>query len=144
MQYTSLFLQCVHLAHLHAHSGRCLRVVGVAQFGLSSHLTRPPLCCPLCPLRCAGTHWETLSEDITSLGSHYLLIHYDVQYFTRLEQYRLRVHGCVERPLTLSLQQVKELAGQHVWTQPMVMECSGNGRAMMKPRYNKHVPWGQR
>lgn len=24
----------------------------------------------------------------------------------------------------------------------MVMECSGNGRAMMKPRYNQHVPWG--
>ena len=65
------------------------------------------------------------------------------RYFTRLEQYRLKVHGCVERPLTLTLQQVKDLAGkEHVWTMPLVMECSGNGRAMMKPRYNKHVPWG--
>ena len=30
--------------------------------------------------RCHGTHWETLGEDITPLGEHYLLIHYDVQY----------------------------------------------------------------
>jgi len=30
----------------------------------------------------------------------------------------------------------------HTHTLPMVMECSGNGRAMMKPRYNQHVPWG--
>ena len=90
----------------------------------------------------SGTHWETLSEDITPLGEHYLLIHYDVQYFTQLEKYRLKIHGCVERPLTLTFQQVKDMGKEHVWTQPMVMECSGNGRAMMKPRYNKHVPWG--
>lgn len=25
--------------------------------------------------RCHGTHWETLSQDITPLGHHYLLIH---------------------------------------------------------------------
>ena len=91
---------------------------------------------------CGGTHWETLGEDITPVGEHYLLIHYDVQYWTRLEEYRLKVYGCVERALTLTLQQVKDMGKDHTWTMPLVMECSGNGRAMMKPRYNKHVPWG--
>jgi len=90
-----------------------------------------------------GTHWESLSEDLTPIGEHYLLIHYDVMYYThRLEKYRLNIHGCVEYPLTLTLDQVKEIGKDHTWTMPMVMECSGNGRSMMKPRYNKHVPWG--
>ena len=92
--------------------------------------------------RCHGTHWESLSEDITPVGEHYLLIHYDVMYFARLDVYRLNVYGCVERALTLSLTQIQEMAKDHTWTMPMTMECSGNGRNTMKPRYNRHVPWG--
>lgn len=90
-----------------------------------------------------GTHWETLGEDITPLGHHYLLIHYDVQFFKATQDnYRLKVFGCIQNPVELTLAQVKEMGKDHTYSSPMVMECSGNGRAMMKPRYNQHVPWG--
>lgn len=93
--------------------------------------------------RCHGTHWETLSQDITPLGHHYLLIHYDVMFFkSKLDSYRLKVFGCVKNPLVLTMDQIKEMAKGQIFSTPMVMECSGNGRAMMKPRYNAHVPWG--
>jgi DMSO/TMAO reductase YedYZ molybdopterin-dependent catalytic subunit len=90
-----------------------------------------------------GTHWETLSQDITPLGHHYLLIHYDVQFFkSALDSHRLKVFGCVKNPVILTMAQIKEMGKGLTHSVPMVMECSGNGRAMMKPRYNQHVPWG--
>eukprot|EP00026_Physarum_polycephalum_P004505 Phypoly_transcript_04526.p1 GENE.Phypoly_transcript_04526~~Phypoly_transcript_04526.p1 ORF type:complete len:537 (+),score=90.25 Phypoly_transcript_04526:545-2155(+) len=93
--------------------------------------------------RCHGTHWETLSQDITPLGHHYLLIHYDVIFFkSKLDSYRLKVYGCVNNPVILTMDQIKEMGKGQTFTIPMIMECSGNGRAMMKPRYNQHVPWG--
>ena len=75
-----------------------------------------------------GTHWETLSQDITPLGHHYLLIHvssitsltmeslfflimkYDVQFFkSALDSYRLKVFGCVKNPVILTMAQIKEM-----------------------------------
>lgn len=51
-----------------------------------------------------GCHWETLNLDITPLGHHYLLIHYDVQFFKSTEDnYRLNVFGCVTNSFSLSL-----------------------------------------
>jgi len=88
-----------------------------------------------------GTHFESLDQPITPLGAHYLLIHFDVQYLKKLEAYRLKVHGCVERPLEFSFAELLNLAPSAITHQPVVMECSGNGRSLMKPRFNHHVPW---
>ena len=46
--------------------------------------------------RCHGTHWETLGEDITPLGEHYLLIHYDVQ--VTLRRTTQRLHCTAQHP----------------------------------------------
>ncbi len=91
-------------------------------------------------LRNHGTHFEALGEDITPLGNHYLLIHFDVQHI-KPENYKLKVHGCVQKPTEWTLEELKNFGKNAVVRQPMVMECSGNGRTLMKPRFNHHVPW---
>src|SRR5262245_21107307 len=73
---------------------------------------------------------EALRWAITPVGMHYLLIHYDVP-LVDPAAWRLELGGAVERPLTLSLDDLRarpyvELAA--------TMECAGNGRALLEPR----------
>ena len=49
---------------------------------------------------------EALRSAITPIGLHYLLIHYDVP-FVDPERWRLEVGGAVERPLSLTLEDVR-------------------------------------
>jgi sulfane dehydrogenase subunit SoxC len=75
-------------------------------------------------------HLEGLRYDITPIGMHYLLIHFDVP---RVDErtFRLDVGGHVEVPLNLTLDAVK---GRPRTSLPVTMECSGNGRARLTPR----------
>lgn len=91
-------------------------------------------------LRNHGTHFEALGEDITPVGNHYLLIHFDVQHIKEKE-YHLKVFGCVDKPTEWTLEDIKNLCPESIIRQPVIMECSGNGRTLMKPRFNHHVPW---
>lgn len=85
-------------------------------------------------LRLAGrnhsTHLEALRYDVTPAGMHYLLIHYDIPAIA-VESYELVVDGLVDRPATLSLEQIK--ARPRVSAQ-VTLECAGNGRALLEPR----------
>ncbi len=45
--------------------------------------------------------------------------------------WRLQVHGLIERPLTLSLDELKQLPEVTITA---VLQCSGNGRAFYRPR----------
>jgi DMSO/TMAO reductase YedYZ molybdopterin-dependent catalytic subunit len=77
-----------------------------------------------------GMQLEGLRYDITPIGMHYLLIHFDVPHVDE-RTFRLDLGGHVRRPLNLTLDEV--------WSRPRVtlpvtLECSGNGRARLSPR----------
>jgi sulfane dehydrogenase subunit SoxC len=80
--------------------------------------------------RNTGLPLEALRHDITPPGLHYLLIHYDIP-AVDADAFRLEVGGAVERPLTLSLDDLK--ARERV-ALPITFECAGNGRALLRPR----------
>lgn len=77
-----------------------------------------------------GMPLEALRHDVTPLGLHYLLVHYDVP-VVELSEWRLEVGGAVERPLSLSLD---DLRMRPTVTERVTMECAGNGRALLDPR----------
>jgi DMSO/TMAO reductase YedYZ molybdopterin-dependent catalytic subunit len=80
--------------------------------------------------RIHGMPLEALRYDVTPVGLHYLLIHYDIP-LVDPTTWRLRVEGSVRRTLDLSLDDVRSFAAR---TQRVTMECAGNGRALHEPR----------
>jgi DMSO/TMAO reductase YedYZ molybdopterin-dependent catalytic subunit len=77
-----------------------------------------------------GMPLEALAYDVTPVGMHYLLIHYDVPHVDG-SSWRLEIGGAVDRPLTLSL---GDLRARQAITQTVTFECAGNGRALLDPR----------
>ncbi len=73
---------------------------------------------------------EALRYDVTPVGLHYLLTHYDIPALDA-DRWRLRIEGAVENPLTLTLDELK--ARPRV-SQTVTFECAGNGRARLSPR----------
>ncbi|HEV8297699.1 MAG TPA: sulfite oxidase, partial [Acidimicrobiales bacterium] len=73
---------------------------------------------------------------LTPVGLHYLLIHYDIPAIDP-STWRLRVDGCVSRPLELSL---ADLRAMPATARVVTMECAGNGRALLDPRPASQ-PW---
>jgi sulfane dehydrogenase subunit SoxC len=83
-----------------------------------------------------GMPLEGLRYDITPIGMHYLLIHFDIP-AADADTWEIDVGGLVERPLTLS---IEDLRARAAVTVPVTMECAGNGRARMDPR-PRSQPW---
>src|SRR5205809_8132861 len=81
-------------------------------------------------LRNRGMPLEGLRYPITPTGMHYLLVHFDIPYMEAGE-YRLEIGGLVERPVTLSLEDLRRRPSVKA---PVTMECAGNGRALLEPR----------
>jgi sulfane dehydrogenase subunit SoxC len=77
-----------------------------------------------------GMPLEALRYDITPVGLHYLLVHYDVP-VVDVDAWSLTVGGAVAEPLTLTLE---DLRLRRTETHPVTMECAGNGRALLDPR----------
>jgi sulfane dehydrogenase subunit SoxC len=73
---------------------------------------------------------ELLREPITPVGLHYILVHYDIPAVDP-QEFRLEIGGAVERPLSLSLD---ELRSRERVSVPITFECAGNGRALLSPR----------
>jgi DMSO/TMAO reductase YedYZ molybdopterin-dependent catalytic subunit len=73
---------------------------------------------------------EALHYAITPLGLHYLLIHFDIP-SVDADAYELAVGGHVQRPLRLTL---RELKSRPATTLAVTLECAGNGRARLSPR----------
>ena len=73
---------------------------------------------------------EALRYPITPAGLHYLLIHYDIP-AVDADAFTLEVDGAVERPLSLSLDDLKQRDRVSL---PVTFECAGNGRARLDPR----------
>jgi len=82
-----------------------------------------------------GMPLEALRYDVTPAGLHYLLIHFDIP--PSDEGWSLDIGGLVERPFSLS---VAELRSEDSLTIRATLECAGNGRGQISPRYPS-VPW---
>lgn len=72
-----------------------------------------------------GMPLEALRHDVTPVGLHYLLIHYDIPVVDPAS-WRLEIGS-----LSLSLD---DLHARPAATRPVTMECAGNGRAGLSPR----------
>ena len=87
--------------------------------------------------RNSGLLLETLRHDLTPLGLHYLLVHFDVPYVPSAAGWTLDIGGLVEKPLKLTL---AELQRSPERTLRVTLECAGNGRAAIVPRAQSQ-PW---
>lgn len=83
-----------------------------------------------------GMPLEALRHDVTPPGLHYLLIHFDIPEADE-SRWKLRIEGLVERPRAFSISELKALSAK---TLRVTMECAGNGRGQLSPRYPS-VPW---
>jgi DMSO/TMAO reductase YedYZ molybdopterin-dependent catalytic subunit len=83
-----------------------------------------------------GMPLEGLRYDATPAGMHYLVIHFDIPPADE-RTWTVTVDGLVDRPLTLS---IEDLRSRPAVTQPVTMECAGNGRALLSPRAASQ-PW---
>lgn len=73
---------------------------------------------------------EGLRYDVTPVGMHYTLTHYDVPFVDPTE-WRLLVGGAVRQPLNLGLD---DLHRRSVRTLRVTLECAGDGRGLLHPR----------
>jgi sulfane dehydrogenase subunit SoxC len=85
-----------------------------------------------------GLPLEALRHDVTPLGLHYLLTHFDIP-SVDAAVWKLEVGGSVARTLSLSLDELKT---RPAVTRPVTLECAGNGRALYAPRVLSQ-PWLQ-
>jgi len=97
--------------------------------GLLIHRTDPP-------------NGETRISDLTGGAvmpndRFYLRNHFDIPTLDA-EQYRLSVRGLVERPLDLSLSELRNLPSE---SSVVTLECAGNGRSLFDP-LPPGEPWG--
>ena len=83
-----------------------------------------------------GMPLEALRHELTPQGLHYLLSHFDIP-DVEAQAWRLSVGGHVRTGLSLSLADLKQMPTR---TLRVTLECAGNGRAGMSPRYPS-MPW---
>jgi DMSO/TMAO reductase YedYZ molybdopterin-dependent catalytic subunit len=86
--------------------------------------------------RNSGMPLEALRYDLTPAGLHYLLIHFDIP-AADAATWQLRIDGLVSRPQAFSLAELRRMPGSTV---RVTMECAGNGRGQISPRYPS-MPW---
>ena len=86
--------------------------------------------------RNCGILLESLALDITPIGAHYLLNHFDVPLLDA-DEHQLKFSGAFDAPYTLSMDDIKALPQVSL---PVTMECAGNGRAGVSPR-SYSMPW---
>ncbi|MEV6399561.1 sulfite oxidase [Streptomyces sp. NPDC051907] len=77
-----------------------------------------------------GLPLEALRYDLTPVGLHYVLVHYDIP-AADPDAWRLTVRGRVGTELTLDL---RALRSYPAIVHRVTMECAGNGRARLTPR----------
>ncbi len=86
--------------------------------------------------RNSGMPLEALRYDLTPAGLHYLLIHFDIP-AADAASWKLRIEGLVARPRAIGLAELQRMPAT---TLRVTMECAGNGRGQISPRYPS-MPW---
>jgi sulfane dehydrogenase subunit SoxC len=118
--------QCLALGH-----GRSVRSLGVAVESERQSAVEDFSAVELAlATRNHGFPLESLRYDLTPIGLHYLLIHFDIPQVDPAT-WRLEIGGDVDRPLSFSLHELKERPRTSV---VCTLECAGNGRARLSPR----------
>jgi DMSO/TMAO reductase YedYZ molybdopterin-dependent catalytic subunit len=79
---------------------------------------------------------EALRYDVTPVGLHYLLIHFDIPPVDAAA-FELNVGGHVDTPLRLALDDIQSRPSTRL---AVTLECAGNGRARLSPRPMSQ-PW---
>ena len=79
---------------------------------------------------------EALRHDVTPLGLHYLLVHFDIP-MVDVTRYELSVAGRVRKPRRFTMD---EIYTRPATTLAVTLECAGNGRARLSPRPMSQ-PW---
>src|SRR5687767_13686673 len=87
--------------------------------------------------RNSGMPLEALRHDVTPAGMHFLLTHFDVPFVASAEEWCVELGGRVQNPLSLSAAEVQKLPAT---TLRVTLECAGNGRANLEPRWQTQ-PW---
>jgi DMSO/TMAO reductase YedYZ molybdopterin-dependent catalytic subunit len=82
-----------------------------------------------------GMPLEALRHDVTPAGLHYLLIHFDIP--PEPASWKLQLSGLFDRPFSLGMDELKSMPST---TLRVTLECAGNGRGQLSPRYPS-VPW---
>src|SRR6266496_1984969 len=77
-----------------------------------------------------GMPLEALRYELTPVGLHYLLIHFDIPE-VEPDGWALEVTGLVRHRLSLTL---ADLQARPAVSLAVTMECAGNGRAKLEPR----------
>jgi sulfane dehydrogenase subunit SoxC len=85
-----------------------------------------------------GLPLEALRHEVTPVGLHYLLTHFDIPYVD-VSAWTLAIAGLVERPVTLALADIERRPAR---TEVVTLECAGNGRALYAPHVISQ-PWLQ-
>src|SRR5437868_6104755 len=80
--------------------------------------------------------FESLHGFITPTRQFFVRSHFPVPEVDA-GSWRLRVEGCVEHPLSLSLDELRRMPQR---TLAATLECAGNSRALLEERV-KGVPW---
>lgn len=83
-----------------------------------------------------GMPLEALRHDLTPVGLHYVLVHYDIP-AVDATTHALTVDGAVADELVVTMD---DLAARPQRREVVTMECAGNGRARMSPRAISQ-PW---
>jgi len=87
--------------------------------------------------RCLEASLSSLEDEITPTNRFFIRSHFAVPKIDP-ESWRLVVDGEVERPLTLTLADLRELPHRELTS---VLECAGNGRVTVRPKA-EGVLWG--
>lgn len=77
-----------------------------------------------------GVPLEGLRYDVTPLGMHFVLSHFDIPAIDP-DAWRLSIGGLVDHPFVLTL---ADLRGLPVVERTLTIECAGNGRIQATPR----------
>ena len=81
---------------------------------------------------CLETPWRYFRHDLTPNEAFYVRWHLQtIPTVIDLKTWRLRIDGAVDRPLELSMDDLRRLGGDEVVA---VNQCSGNSRSLFNPR----------
>lgn len=87
---------------------------------------------------CLETPWSYFRQDITPNDAFYVRWHLPIPLNIDLKTWRLKIDGAVEKPLELSMEDLRKLPGDEVVA---VNQCSGNSRSLFSPRV-PGAQWG--
>ena len=84
-----------------------------------------------------GMPLEALRHELTPAGLHYLLIHFDIPAADERDVAARSSVAFFENPVPSALEEIKRMPAT---TLRVTLECAGNGRGQLAPRYPS-VPW---